>query len=187
VPDCDSRSEAEALAGLAGRVTRQGDTLRIRGAGSGVLALISDTSTADRTIVYRYCAFLPALDAHLVRVGFYEGGAYTLVDAASTDQTQLRGPPVVSPDGSRFATVSLDLEAGYDPNGVQVWRVTEYGPRFEWGIDGGDAWGASDPAWVAGDALEFTMSRPTAEPGRYQRTRMVLRILPSGLELVPAR
>lgn len=183
---CADSVEQRAIELSGGRVARIGGVLRIVGTGGAVLDLANDTATAASTVLYRYLGFLPELTSHLVEIGFYEGGSYGLVSAETTEQTFVQGIPVVSPGGKRFVTASVDLEAGYGPNSVQVWRIFPYGPRLEWGLDGGDGWGASDPEWIGEDELEFTLHRRTADPGASDVTRMRLKIRVLGLELAPA-
>jgi hypothetical protein len=183
---CMVRAEAAAMAAAGGRVSRSGDTLVIRGADGGRLALGNVAEPESHTRVFRYDRFMPEIGVHLVEIGHYEGGAWLLVDARTTDQTHVLGRPVVSPGRTRFAAAGLDLEAMYDPNGLQVWRVTEHGPRMEWGIDGGDQWGADGLAWAGEDALYFTRHDPTADPGRTLQRRMRLTLQGPGLTLAPA-
>jgi hypothetical protein len=157
-------------------VRREGPRLLFATEDGRTIPLENDTAEADRFVRYQYYGFAEPLASHVVGVGFYEGGAFVLVSAKTGDQTQLQALPVVSPDGRRFATASLDLEAGYDPNGLQVWEVTEWGPRLEWGLAGGETWGASDAVWRSPAELEFT--RHARVPPRVEpvQTRMRLRL-----------
>ncbi|MEW5927965.1 MAG: hypothetical protein AB1941_10790, partial [Gemmatimonadota bacterium] len=174
---CAARVERELLAASAGGARRAGDTLYFRGQGGGALALGNDATEGQRFVRYRYRALLPEIAQHLVQVDFYEGGGWLLVDAVGTHQTHLIGPPVVAPGRGRFVATSVDLEAGYDPNGIQVWSMARGFPRLEWGLDGGDAWGASDAVWIDDRTVEFTRHvATTGNPDEIQkiRTRLVL-------------
>ena len=174
---CAARVERELLAASGGGARRAGDTLYFRGRGGGALALGNDATEGGRFVRYRYRALLPEIAQHLVQVDFYEGGGWLLVDAASTHQTHLIGPPVIAPGRGRFVATSVDLEAGYDPNGIQVWSLARGFPRLEWGLDGGDAWGASDAAWIDDRTVEFTRHvATTGNPDEIEkiRTRLVL-------------
>lgn len=174
---CAARVEGELLAASAGGARRAGDTLYFRGRGGGALALGNDATEGERFVRYRYRALLPEIAQHLVQVDFYEGGGWLLVDAVGTHQTHLLGPPVVAPGRGRFVATSVDLEAGYDPNGIQVWSMARGFPRLEWGLDGGDAWGASDAVWVDDRTVELTRHvATTGNPDEIRkiRTRLVL-------------
>jgi hypothetical protein len=180
-----ARAEAAAMA-ASGRVTRRGDTLVIQGTNGARLALGNASVPENERRVFRYTRFIPEIGMHLVEIGLYEGGAWLLVNARTTDQTHVLGRPVVSPGRTRFAAAGLDLVAGYDPNGVQVWRITEHGPQQEWGIDGGDQWGVSGLAWEGEDVLYFTRHDPTPDPERTLQRRMRLKLEGPGLTLAPA-
>ncbi len=174
---CAARVERELVAASAGAVRRAGDTLHFSSRGSGRLALGNDATEGERFVRYRYRGLLPEIGQHLVQVDFYEGGGWLLVDAASTNQTQVLGPPVVAPDRSGFVATSVDLEAGYDRNGIQVWSLARGFPRLEWGLDGGEAWGASDAVWIDARTVEFTRHvNTTGNPDETKkiRTRLVL-------------
>ena len=183
---CMARAEATAIAATGGRVERKGDTLVIRGTERSRLALGNVREPESATRVFRYERFVPEIGAHLVEIGHYEGGGWLLVDARTANQMHVLGRPVVSPGRTRFAAAGLDLVAGYDPNGVQVWRVTEHGPRLELGIEGGDQWGVSGLAWAGEDVLYFTRHDPTPDPERTLQRRMRLKLDGPGLTLAPA-
>lgn len=185
VDACVTRVERELMEASGGRARREGDRLLFTTAEGHTIPLADDTTEADGWARYTYYGFSEPLAAHVVGVGFYAGGAFTLVDARTGNQTQILAMPLVSPDGRRFATTVLDMEAGYDPNGVQVWQVTEAGPRLEWGLAGGDTWGASDAVWRGPAELEFT--RHTRVPPSFEivQTRVRLRLDDDGLRLEP--
>lgn len=136
--------------------------------------------------MYRYDRHLPEIGFHLVQIGRYEGGSWLLVDARTTGQTPILGPPAVSPGRTRFAAASVDLEAGYDPNGLQVWRLVDGAPRLEWGLDGGDSWGASDPVCRGEGELDFTRHDRAPDPSQSVPTRMRLTLSGVGLQIRPA-
>ena len=184
---CAARVERGLLAASAGGARRAGDTLFFRGAGRGGLALASDTREGGDFVRYRYRALLPEIAQHLVQMDFYEGGGWLLVDAVTAEQTRVLGPPVVAPDRSRFVATSVDLEAGYDPNGIQVWSLARGFPRLEWGLDGGDAWGASDAVWIDARTVEFTRHvNTTGNPDEIQKILSRLVLGEDGIALRPA-
>ncbi|HEY0093485.1 MAG TPA: hypothetical protein VGB96_04140 [Archangium sp.] len=181
---CAARIEERRMAAAGGLAARSGDTLRIRGTGGDTLRLVNDAAEGGH---FRYDRYLPEIGFHVVQQRFHEGGSWLLVDARTTGQTRVIGPPVVSPGRTRFAAASLDLLPGYDPNGVQVWRLGEGGPRLEWGIDGGGQWGAAGPSWASEDVLHFTRAdRPNAPNTPVTFRRMRLTLSPDELTIRPA-
>ena len=179
--------EAGAIAAAGGRVERADSGLEIRGTDGRRLALADDTAEADAYERHVYRAYLPDIGFHLVEVGYYEGGTWLLVNAETTDMTILHGPPTVSPGRTRFAVTSVDLVAGYDENVVQVWRIRGGTPQLEWGLDGGDLWGASTPVWAGEDVLDFTRHRLVENDApRTVEDRMRLTVRPDGIDVRPA-
>jgi hypothetical protein len=87
----------------------------------------------ERVHVYR--GHVAVIDQHVVQVILPEGNAYILVDAATGVATEIDAVPVPSPDGSRFATASLDLIAGHDPNRFRIYRISPNGPVIEWSVE----------------------------------------------------
>jgi len=128
-------------------VRREGDRLVVaRGGGGPPVVLQDDTTEGARFVRHAYRAHLASIGAHLVELRHYEGSSYLLIDARSGAATPLSGPPVVSPDGRRFVTTSMDLEAGYDPNEIEIWRVTDSVRQLEFSHRP-DGWGPSDAVW----------------------------------------
>jgi hypothetical protein len=107
---------------------------------------------------YTYCDYLRAIGYHFIHVQYWEGGDYLLVDATSGKSTYIPGVPAISPDGERFVVTSVDLEAGYGPTTVQVWKLRPDSPMLEWQLDPlslqegaptDSLWGISAARWVS--------------------------------------
>lgn len=75
-----------------------------------------------------------------VEVGYYEGGVYNLINYFTGKETKLVGRPYFSQNGKYILSVNSDLEAGYNPNGFELYEnnkgtlelLGKYEPR-EWG------------------------------------------------------
>jgi hypothetical protein len=183
--DCAYRAETPALARVEGRAWRSGDTLRFATDHVGVTSLISDVEEGDRYIVYRYVERLDRERLHLVAYHLYEGGGYVLVDERSGRQVTLGAPPVVSPGRTRFAVASVDLTAFYQPNVVQVWRFADGPPVMEWGLEGGERWGAESPVWRSETVLDFVRVERDDDGASERRIPMRLRMVGGGIEVRP--
>lgn len=182
---CADSVERDALGRAGQAVERRGDTLLVRPTHGPEVRLATDTTDADRWVIYRYQGFLPDVGQHLVAAGFYEGGEYLLVDRTTGRRVDVPARPVVSPGGQRFVVASLDLEAGYGPNRIAVWRITAGGPMLEWSLDGGTAWGARDPVWITDDELHFTRVHAETSYEDARETRMRLRVGGDGITVSP--
>lgn len=112
-----------------------------------------------------------ALD--LVEVTLDEQAGFYLVNRYGT-AAFLAGRPIVAPDSQRFAVSALDLEAGYQENVVEVWRVERDSPTLELAISS-EQWGPSDLVWRDAQTLEFVQNFPTAEVGVYRSVPALLR------------
>lgn len=149
--------ERRAMARAGGRVIRVGGELRLRLA-SGLPVTLTDTlAEGDHHHRFVYLGFHPAQGLHVVALTYYEGGTVLLFHDRTGEGVLVPGAPVFSPDGRRFLSTSMDLEAGYDPNRLELWRVDPAsGLRCEAVIDGGDQWGPDSVAWVGPDTVRFT-------------------------------
>ena len=77
----------------------------------------------DTGVWYTYHGFLAAVGYHVVHVLLYEGTGDLGGGHATGNIVPVHAPPVVSPEGRSFATASEDLESGYNPTAIQIWRL----------------------------------------------------------------
>ncbi|MCZ6917807.1 MAG: hypothetical protein O7I93_13605 [Gemmatimonadetes bacterium] len=169
--ECGRRVEQYQLARLPQYAARTGDTLVVRLA-AGQEARFVDRNVQDASGVrYAYHEFLPAMGYHVVQVLLYEGTGYQLVGHATGNIVPVHAPPLVSPDGRRFATASEDLESGYNPTAIQIWRLDGHAAVLEWTLEpaGGpirpapDGWGPHDMRWITPTELRVMQVRLDAE------------------------
>jgi len=104
---------------------------------------------------YSYREYLRPVKHFVVHVQFYEGDAHMLIHAKTGESTDIWDVPLVSPGGRRILTASLDLEAEYNPNGIQVFRlrgeklVQEWEKRFK-------GWGPMNAKWLDDRTIRMT-------------------------------
>lgn len=168
--------EARWLAAAAPRVTRAGCDLAFRDSlGRDELVLSDVLQEGDPWVLHRYRGPVPALGAHLVERSFYEGGGYLLVYPGGAP-VFVAGPPLVSPDSTRFVTWQQDLVAEYDPNVIQVWRRTPAAARLELAIASED-WGPSEVRWLDATTVAFVQNFPAEDVERpaQRAARLMLR------------
>jgi hypothetical protein len=185
---CMAQVEAGEIAKADGRVRRQGLRLTFRLGNGQTAELVNDTSDSGSAKRYVYAGYLPSIRHHVVDVTYYEGGAVELLHEQTGATTDVYGFPAVAPGARRIATASVDLEAGYDPNHIRVWRVMDTHLELEWGLDGGTRWGASDPVWRGAHVVTFTrhtLPSHSAGPDDIVRTPMRLDLRNGGLTVQP--
>jgi len=112
---------------------------------------------------YSYVGHLQPIAHHLVEVQYYEGRSFLLINERTGRRTVVAGEPSISPDSSRIATTSVDLEAEYDPTEIAVWRVEADSLVLEWRLDprtvvthADSAWGPADADWITATEIHVT-------------------------------
>jgi hypothetical protein len=154
--------ELANLTSAGGRALRTGLRLTLRSRDRAVV-LEDDCSSTESAVRHFFESHLADIGYFLVKADLYEGRAFLLVNDKTGDKTWLKGPPVVSPDNRRFVAASMDLEAGYIPNEIQVWRLEPPGPKLEYSANFGEQWGPSDPSWKNADTISF--KKNVLDPG----------------------
>ena len=167
--------ELANLSSAGGRALRIGLRLELRSRDRAVV-LEDDCSSTESAVRHFFVSYLPDIGYFLVKADLYEGRAFLLVNDKTGDKTWLKGPPVVSPDNRRFVTASMDLEAGYNPNEIQVWRLEPSGPELEYSANFGEQWGPSDPSWKDAETISFKKNvLDPGSPGQLLSTPAILR------------
>lgn len=154
--ECARAIERQQVAAFP-RAMRQGDTLRLV-MGSDTVRFVDEGGDPGQVVRYSYQDHWPDTGHSLLQAQYYEGSDYLLVDASTGSRTSLPHWPLRSPDGHRFAVLSMDLVAGYGPNTLQIWVFddgSEGEPVLEWETEPSD-WGPAEGSWVDGRTLRFT-------------------------------
>lgn len=117
--------------------------------------------------IHVFLGLVEPIDHYLVRIVEIDRGYYCLVDASTGRMVELDALPVVSPDGARFVTASLDLVAGHAPNRIRIYRITSDGPKVEWSLEP-SGWWAAGAVWADSGRLmlDSVSSRGTLSPTR---------------------
>jgi hypothetical protein len=111
------------------------------------LVLKNDTSQDySNYIAYNYLSSLATIDYWLLRISYYEGRAYMLVDKENGKKIDIWGEPVFSPSNKYFICYSFDMEAAYDPNGMQLFEIRGRKVNEKWSYLISD-WGPSEIRW----------------------------------------
>jgi hypothetical protein len=171
---CTSQIELDALACSGGTVSRAGDTLRFRVADARDRIVVS--SHSDAGYAYQYVGRIGPATFHLVEEFGGDHPPYFLVlNPRSGRSVEVSGPPVMSPDGARFATAIPAWDCAESPDQrLEIWHFTDSIPVREASINqlrcaGGDTtsgWAALDPVWRSRDTLAFTMVEQSPERRR---------------------
>jgi hypothetical protein len=113
-----------------------------------LLSLDPMTDEADNTFEYYFKDF----GFYSIRTQWGEGNGYKLVNSFDGHVTNLFGRPYFSPNGHYVISVNVDIEAGYSPNGFQLFK-NENGKLTHLGNYEPSAWGPYSAKWTANDML----------------------------------
>lgn len=169
------------LGAAASRVRRNGENLVLWPETGPAVTLhnVSPDTAIDQTVGYYYWGALPGARQWVVSIGLWEGSAVLLVDQRNGRQTTLWGPPTTSPDNRYLLALSCDLEAAYNPNGLQLFTLEASGPRLL-GARGLTYWGPGRVRWTGARTVlverQFAQTSATPPASAYAELR-----LPAGL------
>ena len=171
---CTDTSEAAAMRCAEGVAMRSGDTVIIRLSNVGAAKRVDNPAEGDAYRRYYYAGRFggdngtPAF--HILDVRNYEGGAIELINAATGDSLFIRGVPLLSPDGARFAAVE-EPDACELASQLEIWRVTGDKPVRElllqpFDCEAARGWGPSAVKWRTSDTLSLQRDRLPADSAR---------------------
>lgn len=171
---CTDTTEGVAMRCADGVATRSGDTIILRLTNVGAAKRVDHPAEGDGYRRYHYAGRFggdngtPAF--HILDVRNYEGGAIELINAATGDSLLLRGVPLLSPDGARFAAVG-EPDACELATQLEIWRVTGDKPVREYDIqpfdcDASTGWGPSNVTWRSRDTIALVRNRLPADSVR---------------------
>lgn len=96
--------------------------------------------------IYTYMGYLPDVKQHSINTTYYESMDFLLVSQTNGETISTWGPPVISPDKKYLICASYDLEAGFLPNGLQLYSCLngKITPEGELSLE---MWGPGQIKW----------------------------------------
>lgn len=150
--NCLDALEKKGLQQSAGKVTRKEGVLQFKFSPKPLVLSNNDNDGKDY-INYTYLGYDARLQHHMLYVGFNQGDQYLAIHGKSAQQSVLRGYPVLAPDQQHFATMSVDMLAGFNPNVVEIWQMN--GGEFKkLASIKGEKWGPDGLRWINPKLLE---------------------------------
>lgn len=83
---------------------------------------------------------------YLLRIQYSEGNSWMLVNRESGELTYIEGLPYFSPSNTRFVTIGLDMEAGYNMNGIEYFNYSKESISKVWQLNILN-WGPKNIKW----------------------------------------
>ena len=157
--DCARIIEHAVLLRDSARVRRSGDSLILSFGGKRVRVL-ADSGEDAESVHFSYRSWIPTLGVFVVHEQYYEGTAFNLVSARSGRSQYVPEEPVVSPNGRKLVSASVEEEEGYSPNRLVILRATGDTLAFELDLTP-ETYGFEHPKWVDDSTLDLMRVTPS--------------------------
>lgn len=128
-------------------ITRTGDELTFQLKNDQQKVLKNNFTDADNTAEYIFMRNLDAIGYWEVLAFYYESFDYILINQTDGTETHLWNKAVLSPDNKYILCGTVDIEAGFVPNGFQLWYVDDGKLVLQWEKELND-WGAEKLVWT---------------------------------------
>ena len=148
--------ESRAMAPTSGRVSRTAGQLKIKLRNGRIQTLLDTLAEGDSHHRFLYSEYIRGLGLHHVTAWYYEGSTHLLIRESDGKTVFVPGSPIFSPDRRHFVSASLDLEAMYNPNRLEVWTVSIRGVRQEFAVDGAEKWGPDSVRWISNSLIQYS-------------------------------
>jgi hypothetical protein len=129
-----------------------------------------DDTPEGSGINFNECEYIKELESVFVNVFHYEDSEYRLYNLDTGKYIELWGYPIFSLNKKRFLCMSEDLEAHYQPNGFQIFKVyTNPKKEFEFDFQPEDSrmsaeFGPMNAKWIGNNTIQIIA-------GNYNKTK----------------
>lgn len=127
-------------------VTTEGDTL--------VFADTPHTLEIDNSCSYEAISWLPQQNYWVILIIGHEWQEKMLVNGVNGRIYRTVSMPVISPDGTRFLCFNGDQVAGFDDNGIHIWRIDADSLALEFS-DLNVGWEPRKMEWISDSVIVF--------------------------------
>lgn len=154
-PDSEhAEAERKVKRQFGDKFERKGKILKLKFSNGKHLDLVDDDSHTDSRVLYHCLDYFPDEGLFLVHGALYEGTDYFFVCEKTGKTISLGGMPFFSPDRTRVAASNVDIIAGYDFNGIRIFRINNDELKSELELAPGE-WGPQNPRWVSETEIVF--------------------------------
>ena len=155
VPCSNKAFEAKQIDRFSDKVCRNYGDLKLKLASGSLVTLTNLNRDNERVKRYWFITYFQQIRYFLVQARGWEGFDYLMINASNGQIMRLSGIPIFSRDLKRFVVTSLDLEAGYRPNRIAIFRFEDEGIKQEWSKDY-IASGPSDAVWINNTTIAYS-------------------------------
>jgi len=133
---------------------RKGRTLTLKFTDGKSLELVNDLTDTENRVLYNCLDYHPEEGLFLIHAALYEGTDYFFVSEKTGRTIALGGMPIFSPDRSKVAAANVDIMAGYDFNGIRIFRIQNDELIQQLNLEPGE-WGPQNPRWISETEIAF--------------------------------
>lgn len=124
--------------------TPEGLTFQLK---NGQVKILKDNADDEEFVRHFFIRSLNDIGQWHVLSMYNESFSYLLIDQTEGTETSIWSDPAFSPDKKYFLTGSADIDAGFVPNGFQLWSIKNNKPVKVWEKELTD-WGADNLIWT---------------------------------------
>lgn len=141
-------SEVNCMNKYEKSVTRKEDTLLILLDNKQLKKFVNNSSIeSDNYTTFRFLNKLENINYYLLKIEYYEGYSYLMLNAKTGHENYLCGYPSLSPDHTKLIAGSFDLQAGFVFNGLQLYTITPDSLQLQWNREL-SKWGTDKIVWI---------------------------------------
>lgn len=145
------------------KVSRENGELQLRLLSGKSMTFINSIVKNESYKAYWFITFFQQIKYYLVQVRSWESYRYLLINYRNGNIFSIIGLPIISKDHKRFAVTCLDLEAGFLPNRIEIFQVTNKTIKREWFKDYCQA-GPSQVQWLSNTKVTCVLNIQMENP-----------------------
>jgi hypothetical protein len=183
VPFSNKTFESNQIQRFSDRVVRNDRELQLKIASGSPVILRNTMSSSENRKAYWFLTYFQQTRNYLVQVRGWEGFGYLMISASGGNMMPLADIPIISTDLKRCVVASLDLEAGYRPNRITIFRFVDKGVKQEWSKNYITS-GPSHAAWPDNRTVTF-FENTTKDGGQsFSRNPVTVQLGEDGWEMM---
>jgi len=138
--------------------------------------LTTNTQDEENSADYIFMRDIHTIGYWEVLAFYYESFDYILINQQNGNEFHLWNKPVVSPDNQHLLCSSVDIEAGFVPNGFQMWAIEKDSLKLQWQKEI-ENWGADRLMWTQHDCVYAEQTYRDEVNGELKSRMIKLKVL----------
>ena len=154
---CAQKVEQEYLRYYADLVTKEKEHTLVLKLKNGKTKVYVDvlSESYETAISYNFVDYLDSLNFYVLRMQYYEGCGFLLIDQKDGQEYPIGSFPILSPNGAAFVCTYSDVAAQYNLNSIQVWHMSDRKPVLAYEFNP-EKWGPSDAVWDGNNRIKIS-------------------------------